>query len=296
MGLSDCRLLGSIARTLPFGSRTFAGLAARLAAAPGPGIRRTFHGPLLSADLSIGYHRELCFGLYERALTGRLGSLLAPGALFLDVGANIGFFSLLAARLAGPTGRVLAFEADPGNVAALRANLALNEAANAEVVPMAAGDRVGKALFVTGEHSVGSSLENAEGTIQKLDARFIGAQKRVVEVEMTTLDSACLEAVSRWPGRKVMKMDIEGVEPLALKGAAGVLRLLDAAFVESNPFMLRSHGFQPGDIVQTMLAAGFRGLVVPDRGRRLSPAAADFDRPGNLLFVREPSPLLAGLQ
>ena len=63
-------------------------------------------------------------GMAERPLQSALQRELRPGATFFDIGANVGFVTLIAARLVGPSGRVVAFEPVPENVAAIRENLA----------------------------------------------------------------------------------------------------------------------------------------------------------------------------
>ena len=80
---------------------------------------------------------------------------VAPGDVFFDLGAYVGPFTLLAARLVGPEGRVVAFEPDPRARAVLERNLAANGVANVTVVPCAVGDRHGKVRFVAGGDSVG---------------------------------------------------------------------------------------------------------------------------------------------
>ncbi|MGZ5362446.1 MAG: FkbM family methyltransferase, partial [Solirubrobacterales bacterium] len=77
-------------------------------------------------------------GRYQPSLTALMRKALKPGMTFVDAGANIGYFSVLAGRLVGPTGRVVCVEADPGNVAILRANLHRHGATNAVVFPVAA--------------------------------------------------------------------------------------------------------------------------------------------------------------
>ncbi len=78
------------------------------------------------------------FGQWEPALTAWLRPRLRPGRTFVDVGANIGYFSLLAARRMGGSGRVVAVEASPETFARLRANLDRNAAGNVRALNVAA--------------------------------------------------------------------------------------------------------------------------------------------------------------
>ncbi|NED81952.1 FkbM family methyltransferase, partial [Streptomyces sp. SID11233] len=81
------------------------------------------------------------FGMWEPNLTKWLGSRLKPGDVFVDVGANIGYFSALGARLVGPGGAVVSVEASPTFAELLRANLRLNRGDNVRLVEQAVSDR-----------------------------------------------------------------------------------------------------------------------------------------------------------
>jgi tRNA/tmRNA/rRNA uracil-C5-methylase (TrmA/RlmC/RlmD family) len=81
------------------------------------------------------------FGMWEPSLTRWIQERLAPGDIFIDVGANIGYYSLLASKLVGHSGSVVAIEPSPKIFSALQHNLALNHIENVRVVNMAVSDR-----------------------------------------------------------------------------------------------------------------------------------------------------------
>lgn len=137
---------------------------------------------------------------------------LVPGGVFYDVGSNVGFFSLLAARHVGAEGRVFAFEPLPINARCIRANAALNGLDNVIVVPAAVGATAGtEPLYVT-THPGGATLSGADcppdvtGTI---------------EVPVTTID----EFVRRGEGLppSLVKIDVEGVELDVVRGMTETL-------------------------------------------------------------------------
>ena len=131
-------------------------------------------------------------------------SLIRPGHTVFDVGANIGWFSLLAARRAGPGGRVVAFEPVAANVAYLEANARTNGLRNIVTVPAAVADHDGTAAF-----ELASSLQG------KLSD---GGQ---ASVPVVTLDS-WLAAHDGWPPH-VVKIDVEGAEERVLRGMRDIL-------------------------------------------------------------------------
>jgi FkbM family methyltransferase len=137
--------------------------------------------------------------------------LLRPGDVFVDGGANIGLFSLVAARSVGPSGKVVAFEPAPATRAALRGNLELNALPWVEVRPDALGARPGTLELVTftGDRSGLSSFNPADAA---------GGRKEQVRVVM--LDEALGEEVVKV---RLLKLDLEGAEYGALQGASGLL-------------------------------------------------------------------------
>lgn len=135
---------------------------------------------------------------------------LRPGDAVLDVGANIGVYSLLAASLVGSAGRVLAFEPGPEANRRLTENLRINQLDNVKVHACALGDRVGVVDF----------LNQCDTTNRMQTAADLG--KSVVSVPVVRLDDVVEMDCA------LGKMDIEGAEPLAMRGAERLL-------MESNP-------------------------------------------------------------
>lgn len=145
--------------------------------------------------------REVLFApqLYDRAQVDFMLARLRPGDTFLDVGANIGIYTLLASRGVGPTGRVIAIEADPYNVRKLEENLAANDARNVTLLPMGVSDKDETLKLRQGAPG------NRGGSTFALDRA--GA----------TVDVPChplLDLLQRERVERVaaMKMDIEGFE------------------------------------------------------------------------------------
>jgi FkbM family methyltransferase len=159
-------------------------------------------------------------GVLEPGVQEALRRYVRPGAVVYDVGANIGFFSLLAARLTGPDGRVEAFEPVPASAAAARANATLNDLAGITVHEAAVGDRDGvEVLLVTGERSW--SHLAALGWHPRTE--------RQISVRLLALD----EEISRGalPPPDVVKIDVEGSETAVLHGLAKTLGSRDVTVI-----------------------------------------------------------------
>ncbi len=130
---------------------------------------------------------------------------IAPESVIYDIGANVGYFSLLAAVLAGERGKVYAFEPLPRNVAFLRRHKDINQMNIIEVIEAAASDHSGTARFDLGASTaMGHIAEGGE-----------------LEVKMVCLDDLLSEGVIQPPD--YMKVDVEGAEFLALSGAKKLL-------------------------------------------------------------------------
>ena len=200
------------------------------------------------ADYAVG-HTVARTGSYEPDVSATLRQLLPRGATFVDIGANIGWFSLLAASLVGPTGRVIAIEPNPRNVALLRQSAKDNGFDNIDVVAVALGERPGAAALET-DGSNGRLIPVDGPPAQAVEASFV--------VATYPLDTVLHEVGA---GRvDAIKIDVEGAEPLVLRGATRTISenrpLLVSEFyplaLDSSPWgnarrylaMLRALGYQ----------------------------------------------------
>jgi FkbM family methyltransferase len=150
---------------------------------------------------------DIALGTYETPVQERLTSMLRPGAVFYDVGANVGFYTVLAARAVGPDGAVYAFEPVPANAAVLVRNVLANGGRNVRLVGRAvSAATTTERLLLTpyaGGHFLASTL--AEGPT-------VGE----VHVETVALDDFVATTGVRPPD--VVKIDVEGAELDVLRG------------------------------------------------------------------------------
>lgn len=150
-----------------------------------------------------------------------LGSL-DDGDVFVDVGSNIGYYSLLAARKVGKAGRVIAIEANPRNAEQLRRNISLNAADNIEVIEAAAwseSGRQGRIRFRNG--FFGQAYLERDNEVQTED-------KMLEKTRLTRIDDICKD----FDLIKIMKIDVEGAEYEALKGAQKTLPRTEMVVIE----------------------------------------------------------------
>lgn len=175
-----------------------------------------------------------------------LRSWLRAGGVALDVGANIGTYAIPLARIVGPDGRVIAFEPNRPTRACLRHNVRLNRARNVVVIPSAVGEISGRqALVVTADNA--GEVHLAPGN----------ADRGMADVRVTTLD----EETSRLGIRAVdfIKLDIEGYELAALRGATRILRDSPRLVVQTEIVLahLKRYGFTIEDLVRFFAGHGY---------------------------------------
>lgn len=194
----------------------------------------------------VWIERLMWAGAYERELVSLFKRALGPGMVALDVGANIGYFSVLAAGLVGETGLVHSFEPAPACFSQLKRNLAAFPWADAS--PFAVADESGVARFHFSEKPSqtgwGSLLSEENAAMQE------------TEVPVITLD----EWVREQGIRRVdfIKMDVEGAEYRALLGAVEILqRYRPIVVAELNAVCLARDGRRPEDVLALLRAAGY---------------------------------------
>ena len=148
-------------------------------------------------------------GTAEPSVQVALQSLIKPGMTFYDVGANVGFLSVIAARLVGANGRVVCFEPLPENIHQIEHNIRLNSFKQVDVRHEALGDENGEALFLV-------SAETTWGKLAKVGPS-VAMQVGEIKVPVRRLDSMIEN--NELPQPDVIKIDVEGAEVSVLEGA-----------------------------------------------------------------------------
>jgi FkbM family methyltransferase len=187
---------------------------------------------------------------FEPRVREKLRQHVRPGATVLDVGANIGYYTVQAATLVGPHGRVVAFEPQPSMRQELAANLALNRITNVTIMPYALSDRAAIAHFcvpTAGHESMGSLHSNARF---KADCE--------IEVETRCLDDV-LESAS-CTRVDLVKLDAEGAELPIVKGASGLLSGPNRPYVvfEANEENCAPFGYRVFDLLKAFWDFGYQ--------------------------------------
>jgi FkbM family methyltransferase len=179
--------------------------------------------------------------------------LLRPGDVVYDIGANIGWYSLLAARVVGPAGSVLAFEPSLENALVARQNAAVNRLANITVIAAALTDEDGWMPFLE-KGSLEGRLEKDDGPAQaeRRARQTVQVAGRTL-VPATTLDSWI--AHTGQPAPTLIKIDVEGAEVGALRGMLGTLR-------DARPtLIIELHGTRD-EVADELDAAGYEHAAI----------------------------------
>jgi FkbM family methyltransferase len=188
--------------------------------------------------------RVFCWSLAraELAFTRRW---CRPGDTMVDVGSNIGVFTLVASRAVGVNGSVVSIEANPRTVRELEANVARNAARNVCIVDAAVGETSGTVSVGMIDERQGSGAVSVAGTVD------------VVTVAKTTLD----DVLHSYGRARLVKIDVEGFEPAALVGAGRTLdgeHAPEVVLIEINEVALARFGSSGADICSILGQHGYR--------------------------------------
>ena len=220
--------------------------AARLALAkrwPWPVRARLRSGRRMYVDLRSGIGRGIFVtGEFDPVVFDPIRAALRPGGTFLDVGANVGFYSMLALDVVGPTGAVHAFEIDPRPLRCLRKTIDRERIANLTLHAVAVGRTNGTARLVRRQDSGHTGLAG-EGS---------GTPVSVVTLDSWWRSSA-IQSV------QAIKIDIEGGEPAAIEGARELLRATRPVIVcEADDALLGTTNRSVAGLVALLTSMGYR--------------------------------------
>src|SRR3989344_326562 len=185
-------------------------------------------------------------GIYENLSTNLLKKEIKKGDIVLDIGAHIGYYTLIFAKLVGNNGRVYAFEPNPTNFAILKKNIELNEYKNVVLIQKAVSDKCSKIkLFLadinTGDHRIYDSHDG----------------RKFIEVESIKLDDYFKDFRKNI---NFIKMDIQGAESCAIYGMQKLLKKNKNLKLTSEfwPIGLKNSGIEPSDYLKMLLNHGFK--------------------------------------
>lgn len=223
-------------------------------------------GFTFKCDLRDAISREVCFtGRYEPQETALVQAILRPGMTFVDVGANWGYFTLLAAHLVGSGGRVISLEPDPRLFPVLQESVIRNRLAQVVALQVAAASEEGT-LKLAGYSETGSNFG-----ISRIVSN--GGQESTFDVAARPLDDLFDELGLQTID--LLKMDIEGFEGYALSGLEKALshQRIKRLLIELHPAELDEHGHSVKGIIRQLRDFGYRPWQL-DHSRDASRRAA----------------------
>ncbi|HEY4127212.1 MAG TPA: FkbM family methyltransferase [Gammaproteobacteria bacterium] len=219
----------------------------------------TIHGHRMILDktdslrLSINHEFEPCE-------TKLLDEQLQEGDVVLDIGANIGYYTLLAARKVGAKGRVYAFEPDPMNFSLLKQNIELNGYTNVELVNKAVGETSADLkLYLSDVNTGDHRTYESEGS------------RRAITIPCTSIDDYFRGSVCKIT---FIKMDIQGFECRAMRGMRETLGNCTAVKLTTEfwPYGLVRAGDSPEELIGLLEQNGFKLYDIDEATRSVGPA------------------------
>ncbi len=213
-------------------------------------------------DLSLTPHlfRQ---GYWEPDVTRFFPGLVKPGMRVAEIGANVGYYTILACSLAGPRGQVVAFEANPAAASLARKSIAVNGyRPRARIIDMAISDAPGTVTLHCLEQRQGDSslFDFADSQLA-----FTGDRVTTIEVPATSLDAF----LDHDEPIDLIRMDVEGSEPLVFDGMSRILERNPRlqVLLEFFPERIECSGRDPAKFLAFIRSLGFLVQRVGPRGR-----------------------------
>jgi FkbM family methyltransferase len=221
-----------------------------------------YHGT--TVEVLLGNDNSLCLyvcGSFEPNEFAFLDRVLKPGMVFVDIGANDGYYTLFAAQRVGPAGRVLAVEPSTRERVNLKRNIARNGLGNVTVIPAALGAACG-----TAELHLAQSTHSGHNTFGRFANDGVQAEN-IEQVKVRTLDRVARElGIDRLD---VIKIDVEGAEASVIAGARELLTATRPLIaLEISDKALRGQGSDAQRLIAALRELGYEiGVFSPITGR-----------------------------
>jgi FkbM family methyltransferase len=199
-------------------------------------------------------------GVYEPFETELVKKEIRKGDVVLDVGANIGYYTLIFAKLVGENGKVFAFEPDPSNFALLKKNVEINGYKNITLVQKAVSNKTGKTKLYLSDRNLG-------------DHRIYDSHdgRRCIEIDAIRLD----DYFKNYNGKiDFIKMDIQGAEGGAIQGMCSLLKKNKNVKIVTEfwPIGLKRFGIGPEEYVKLLIEHGFKLYEINEQEKKICPA------------------------
>lgn len=218
----------------------------------------TVHGYEMHTGTAPVQLTNFLYGVNDNEVVDLFIAIVKKGMKVVDIGAHIGYFTLLLAKLVGPTGKVYAFEPQRDCFELLTRNIALNKYDNVEVVRKAISDKTGHQNFYYASIAGGAGFWSSAESNTNCEI-----------VESTTLDDFFRE--KEWPPSiDLVKIDIEGEEPAAIEGMRDFLRENTKPLkmiIEFSPVTLKTAGIDPEIYLGRLKEIGLQVYLIKDKGR-----------------------------
>jgi FkbM family methyltransferase len=205
--------------------------------------------------IARGYYHD------EKYMTELFIKSIKPGSIVVDVGANIGYYTLIAAKLAGKKGKVYSFEPEDKNFDILMKNIETNKYDNVIAIKKGVSDTNGKKRLYINKFNLGKHSLSSKAMPKREQAGFL-------EIETVTLD-VFFNKLANKEGLDVIKIDTEGSEGLVLNGAKNLLKRKKLKiFTEFSPWT-RNTGIDPLVLLNTLKKYGFAINVIDEKEKCL---------------------------
>ena len=225
--------------------------------------------------------RLVRYGIHEENETNLVKSKIKEGEIVVDIGANIGYYSLIFAKLVGKSGKVFAFEPEPKNFHLLQKNLKTNSYENVTIEKKGISDKNGKSKFYISERNVGAHSIFPHTKYHK----------SFIDVEIVTLDDYFhkkeIDKIS------FVKIDVEGGEVAILRGMSCILANENLKIlIEYSPEIYRRFGEKPEDLFKILNENDFQINSIQSGDNLIEPISSsllvknDFNKQINLFCTK----------